>query len=193
MIHVVGVITLIALLYPLYSLYLHAKECNYILAVATIPEIYSKLHSDSYIANIERTRTSYLSAWGMFAATVVATICLGLTWMGTAVGIYVGPFAVGVTSLLVSAMLVYLWTFHAMPIWLFNWKIELLTCRDTINLKRVEKRLLEIQTMLQLMTEPTTEEEAAKFEHVMEEVKYLVGLAEVLDDNLKRIPTPIKQ
>jgi hypothetical protein len=189
MIHFVFAIVTLVLLWPTYSIYKHLSEVNFTMTLATLPQIYTKLHSESFLDDMEMAHASYshhtYELGGMLTFTLLV---MALLWFSLAGGVPVGAFPIGAAACLISATIVTLWNITVMPVWLFNLKLDVVKAREQINIGLVQKRIAEVKLAIALIPEPMNDTDKQKLVELSEEATYLILMNDSLQINLDNLP-----
>lgn len=187
-----GLMILLALIvvYPLPSVFYHVQLTGEALSLASTPEIRSRLLSDQFNKNANRSEDSYKFYTRWFPFVFVAVIgMVGTMWYDVvAPDVAVSDGVKLFYAVMIAWYITKMFSFRPMPPWLWTWSQSLQTVKYEVNLELVTARLTEIADLIAVEEAlPTDQQNAESLSEWTAELAFLIGQGDIFTDTLRSL------
>lgn len=167
--------------------------CHDILVYASDPLIAKRVAGKRFNGNIQETvYRQHTLRYRLFPTWILTMICFGLTWYAYGTNQpFEGEWELYVVSGVLAWMMTLFWKWRTIPIWQYNWQIELIRAHHLINLELIHERVRSIRDEIAAMEEPKTADEMYKLNNFVMLIEYCLLQADEIEKAMKNVPEPI--
>lgn len=187
-----GLMILLAIVvaYPIPAVFYHVQLTGEALSMAATPEIRSRLLSDQFNKNANRSQDSYKFYTRWFPFVFVAVIAMvGDMWYDVAApDVSVSDGIKLFYAVMIAWYITKMITFQPFPTWLWNWSHSLQSVKFEVNLELVTARMTEVAALISVEEAlPIEQQNSESLSEWTAELAFLIGQGDIFTDTLKSL------